>query len=97
MVLPICLDFTTDHASSASSVKTVAGWGKTTNANLADIEDFVSLGVSARTLQKLEVTMVQHARCRAFFTQITREQICAGGEEGEQMWMMGYYELHTIH
>ena len=83
MVLPICLDFSADRSASSSTKMTVAGWGKTTNANLADIADFVDLGVSARTLQKLEVNLVEFPRCKAFFNQVTRDQICAGGEEGE--------------
>ncbi len=80
-MLPICLDGS-QRADSAKKLN-VVGWGKATNAELGDIEDFKSLGISQRTLQKLEVPLVGFARCRAFFGKITRRHLCAGGVEGE--------------
>jgi len=58
----------------------VAGWGKTTNVDLAQVRDFIDLGVSQRTLQKLEIPLMGQARCRSFFPRVTRRHICAGGD-----------------
>ena len=61
----------------------VAGWGKTTNDPLLGQKDFTELGVSIRTLQRLNVPEVPFAKCTAIFPFITDKQFCFGGISGE--------------
>ncbi len=62
----------------------VVGWGKVTNAFLGDVKDFQDLGVSQRILQKLEVPIMSHARCKAIFSRATTRHFCAGGVQGTE-------------
>ena len=81
VVMPVCLP----ENPSAESLQNimVAGWGKVTNENLADIQDYKDLGISTRTLQKLSLPLVDHDVCKAYFTRINDNVLCAGGESGK--------------
>ncbi len=88
-VLPICLDGSMGPNSTSLDSLRVMGWGKATNADLSDVEAFRLLGVSERTMQKLEVPLVGFARCRAHFKKVTKKHICAGGEQGKAIHNTG--------
>ena len=66
----------------------VAGWGKTTNDPLLGQKDFTELGVSIRTLQRLNVPEVPFAKCTAIFPFVTDKQFCFGGVSGELFTFM---------
>ena len=79
VVLPICLGYKSPLEEADLHV---AGWGKVNNDPLSLTKDFVELGVSKRTLQRLNVPLVERARCQTYFKNITSSQICAGGRQG---------------
>lgn len=80
VVLPICLGY---KGPLEQAELHVAGWGKINNDPIYLTKDFVELGVSQRTLQRLKVPFVSHDRCRTYYANLAPTQICAGGIVGQ--------------
>ncbi|KAH9402019.1 hypothetical protein TYRP_016591 [Tyrophagus putrescentiae] len=78
-IRPICLPTPTELKTTAFERATVAGWGKLRAG-----------GVSAETLQELELPLVDNGLCQTWYKQqgksiaIRPTQICAGLEKGGQ-------------
>ncbi|TRY70789.1 hypothetical protein TCAL_05924 [Tigriopus californicus] len=80
IVAPVCLGFGED-LESLNEFYTM-GWGRTSNGLIRDT-DIPELGVSQRTLFKLRLPLVEFPQCKARFSNITPNFICAGGEDGK--------------
>lgn len=80
IVVPVCLGFE-ENLESRKEFYTM-GWGRTTNGLIRDT-DIPELGVSQRTLFKLKLPLVDYAKCKARFSNITPNFVCAGGEDGK--------------
>lgn len=88
-IRPICLPTPTELKTTAFERATVAGWGKLRAG-----------GVSAETLQELELPLVDNGLCQTWYKQqgksiaIRPTQICAGLEKGGQDACQGETELN---
>ena len=85
-VSPICLPWNLDDPGF--SLKTgdttmVTGWGRVNNNNTMHILNYRRYKVASPILQKVELPLVDIAKClNAYPTMNEETQMCAGGEEG---------------
>ena len=94
-VSPICLPW--NFADPGFSLKggdtaTVTGWGRVTNNVTISKENYKQYRVASRTLQKIELPIVDIDECLVAYPTMNKEtQMCAGGEKG-----MSYNSISAI-
>ena len=85
-VSPICLPW--NLGNPGFSLKTgdttmATGWGRVTNNKTISKKNYRQYKVASRILQKVELPIVDIAKClRTYPTMNDEIQYCAGGEEG---------------
>jgi len=86
-VSPVCLPWNSNdpgHDVTTGDKTTVTGWGRMTNNATVSSENYKQFNAASRTLQKVELPIVEMDVCSEFYESFDYTfQMCAGSEKGK--------------